>query len=177
MESASGTNLQRVLAVLVPTGVAACILFFAVIATASDPRQRGAERRAGVVDHAALVTGDAGRMRSVVAGTPPSADFLLTPAPPKIGSYPAGCAIRDQRLFCPVPQSGFRLWLEMQLRDWDPNQDGSPPLGGGQTFIEGGFLGTEAVPPNPGVDLVFPTIPCQSSSECNVVLGETWARC
>jgi hypothetical protein len=124
-----------------------------------------------------LVLGPPESMRAAVAGTPPTAEFLLTPVPARIGAYPPGCYIEDQTLVCPRSHVAFRLWLEMRVRNWDPNGDAIPPLGVAQGSVRRGFLGAEATPPAPGVDLQFPVIPCMNNAECNTILGETWARC
>ncbi len=138
------------------------------IAAAEPPRTPSA---AAPSASAGLVTGDAPHLQSVIAGVPPTAEIRITPVAPKMGTYPLGTEILHQALN--APQGGFRVWFDVFLKNWDPNQDDSPKLTGEQVKLDGsGWLGANANPPNPGVDLMPPVIQCGNNSDCAMATGD-----
>ncbi len=111
-----------------------------------------------------------------VAGVPPTAILKVVPVPAKVGSYPPGTTTVGNEISAFV--GGFRAWFEFKISDWDPNGDNIPPLHLWQFGIDGsGFLGANADPPNPGVDLSPPAIACANNAPCVSALGEPWAEC
>jgi hypothetical protein len=113
----------------------------------------------------------------VVGGSGPTAEIRITPVPLKVGVYPVGTTIVGQELR--APYGGFRAWFEVYVRNWDPDQDDSPMLKAGQVFSNrfNGWVGESANPPNPGVDLVFASRTCTSTSDCESEFGEVGPKC
>jgi hypothetical protein len=123
-----------------------------------------------------LVTGSPEHLQSVVAGFPVTAVMKVVPVAAKVGSYPVGTTIvgNELRAFT----GGFRAWFEFKLSDWDPNGDNVPPLWVWQAKIDAsGYMGANADPSNPGVDLTPPVIACADNPPCVTAFGEAWAKC
>jgi len=133
---------------------------------------------AGMVrsDATQWVTGSPDRLQAVVAGALPTAVMKIVPVAAKVGTYPSGTTIVGNELRASA--GGFRAWFEFKLSHWDPEGDNVPPLYVWQFKIDGsGFLGANAFPSNPGVDLTPPVIACGSHAVCATAFGEAWARC
>jgi hypothetical protein len=127
-------------------------------------------------DSTRFVAGSPDRLEGVVAGVPPTAVLKLVPVPAKVGSYPPGTTLVGNELTAFT--GGFRAWFEFKVRDWDPNGDNVPPLQVWQFEIDTlGYRGENADPPNPGVDLTRPLIPCANNAPCTAAFGEAWANC
>jgi hypothetical protein len=109
---------------------------------------------------------------SCVAGP----EMLVTPVPAKVGSYPPGTSIVGQEIN--LPAGGVRIWCDVQVRNWDPDGNGVPPLWLWQIAVDGnGLLGVNADPPNPGADISLPVVPCANNAACVSAFGESWAKC
>jgi len=142
----------------------------------NDAGSRGKETAAVRPEAARLVTGSPVHLQSVVAGTPPTAVMKIVPVAAKVGSYPGGTTIVGNELTAFT--GGFRAWFEFKLSHWDPNGDNVPPLRVWQFKIDtSGFLGANADPSNPGVDLTPPVIACVNNAACVPAFGEAWAKC
>jgi len=117
-----------------------------------------------------LVTGDAEHLSNVVAGYGATLKFYFTPRPPLPGThpslpYPAGWTITGQTLT--VSNGGFTSAWITQIEGWDTTGPSDVLLRAFQDKIDAtGFMGANAVPPNPGCDLVYPAttaFPCQKT--------------
>ena len=66
-----------------------------------------------------------------------------------------------------IPQGGVQIQFDIMVSGWG-DAPGSPDLGAfGIGFDPSSLLGTNAIPPNPGVDLFFPArVPCTSADDC-----------
>lgn len=130
---------------------------------------------------ASLVTDPNGRLRSVIAGNPPTMRIRLTPVPSQgTGSYPPGSYISGQTLH--ATPGAFRAFFNIQLEDWDPLANG-PLLHVWQAKVDGtGCFGENAVPPQSGCDIVPPVQTCPSANAaghaaCATAFGETGTLC
>jgi len=150
-----------------------------------DSAVRGTNK--GKTEVTRLVTGDPAQINAVVAGTPPTAIFAISPVASKVGSYPANTAIVADAAcsasggLCRLnaDAGNFRAYFDVTIKDWDPNADGSPGMHSLTVKVDAaGYLGANAVPPNPGVNLIpAQTIPCTLNSDCVTLFGEAWAQC
>ncbi len=140
-----------------------------------DSASRGTTK--GATEVTRLVTGDSAQINSVVAGTPPTAVLAINPVGAKVGSYPAGTTIVGNELIS--PDNGFRAWFEVQISNWDPNNDNNPLLGAYQVKVDAsGYMDTPVVGNQD--DLTPPdSIPCPGGdpSPCIAAFGDSWAEC
>lgn len=120
---------------------------------------------------ARLVSGDPAQVNAVVAGGPgPTAILAITPVPAKVGSYPPDTSIAGNELRAYA--GGFRAWFEVQLSNWDPDDDNVPALKVFQVKIDcAGYMSGKGAP----LDVAF--VPCDGNAMCFAAFGETWARC
>lgn len=142
---------------------------------------RGGVARPVGSEAASLVTGPSGRLRSAIAGVPPTMRIRLTPVPSQgPGSYPPGSFITGQTLH--ATPGAFRAFFNVQLEDWDPLGNG-PLLHVWQVRVDGtGYLGENAVPPQSGCNIVPPVQTCPSANAaghaaCAAAFGETGTLC
>ncbi len=107
-----------------------------------------------------------------VAGLPGSSvEFLMIPVqpPPGFPPYPLGTTIVDRDIT--LPQGGISVWLELHIRNWDPDRDGSPRLNAWQTWLVAcDFLGAQAEPP--GVVDLHPVL-----EECSAATPQAGSGC
>jgi hypothetical protein len=123
---------------------------------------------------ASLVTGSPKHLRSVVAGTPPTARLMVNPVAAKVGAYPPGTMIVGNGLR--APEGNFRAWFEFQIADWDPNGDGDPALKAWAATIDAsGYLDSDA--PGDQPDITPAVAPCADDAACLAAFGESWAKC
>ncbi len=121
-------------------------------------------------------------LRAAQAGEPPTARIMVNPVPAKVGPpYPpligGGPNIVGNELR--LDAGGVRVWLEVQLADWDPNGDGSPGARFFQVTLDGTGL-LDADINGDGLvhddgdqeDIVLPVIPCDSYLDCGAAFGE-----
>ncbi len=121
------------------------------------------------------------------AGEPPTARIMVNPVPAKVGPpYPpladGGPNIVGNELR--LDAGGVRVWVEVQIADWDPNGDGSPAATGFQVTLDGFGLLDADIDGNGDVtddgdqeDIVLTRVPCGSNSDCSAAFGESIAKC
>ncbi|MFH1109403.1 MAG: dockerin type I domain-containing protein [Planctomycetota bacterium] len=139
-----------------------------------DSAVRGTNK--GKTEVTRLVTGNPAHLQSVVAAYPTTAILAITPVPAKVGSYPAGTSIVGNQMNADA--GGFRVFLDYQVSNWDPNNDNDPQLKSYQIQVDAaGFMGAVAVPPNVGVNLAYPLIldPAGDYASCVAAFGDSWA--
>jgi hypothetical protein len=146
-----------------------------------DSAVRGTNK--GKTEVTRLVTGDPAQIEAVVAGAPPSAILAITPVISPLGPYPATTTITGNTLSTEY-SGGFLAFFNVQLSNWDPNCDGTPPLkvyqikmdciGDGSTK---GFVNGKAG----AAPLDNPHIPCSldaaGNTLCRAAFGEDWTKC
>ncbi len=121
---------------------------------------------------------DAWRKGATCGGCAPGPQMLVTPVAAKVGSYPPGTTISGQEITLPPGHGGVRIWCELQIRSWDPDGDGNPPLHVWQMAMnDSGMHGVNADPPDPDVDISLPIVPCANNAACASAFGESWANC
>jgi hypothetical protein len=142
----------------------------------NDAGARGKQTGAVRSESAQFVTGDPEQINAVVAGSPPTAIVAVTPVPAKVGTYPPGTTIVGNTLTAPA--GNFRSFYDVTVKNWDPNGDGSPGMHIVQVMVNAvGYQGSNAVPPNAGVNLAPPVVACPNNAFCQTLFGETAAKC
>lgn len=123
-----------------------------------------------------LVTGPSEHINSVVAGAGATMRILLTPLPAQgTQTYPAGTTISGQTLT--TGAGGFGAFFAIQLEDWDPAGNG-PALRTWQAKVDAkGWLGSNAVPSNPGADIALNSLACANNAACAAAYGDSASRC
>jgi len=122
------------------------------------------------------------------AGEPPTAKIMVNPVPAKVGPpYPpligGGPNIVGNELR--LDAGGVRVWVEVHLKDWDPNGDGSPAVFFFQVAVDGSGLLDADINGDGSVDddgdqedIALAIVPYESCTECHVAFGEpVWDMC
>ncbi len=116
------------------------------------------------------------------AGEPPTARIMVNPVPAKVGPpYPpligGGPNIVGNELR--LDAGGVRVWLEVQLADWDPNGDGSPGARFFKVTLDGtGLLDADINGDGSVTDdgnqenIAYAVVPCMSLPDCFAAFGE-----
>jgi len=123
------------------------------------------------------------------AGEPPTAKIMVNPVPAKVGPpYPpligggANIVANELRL----DAGGVRVWVEVQLKDWDPNGDGSPAVFAFVAAVDGSGLLDADINGDGSVDddgdqmdIALAKVPCTSNAVCRTAFGEDFpeSRC
>ncbi|MEK6800213.1 MAG: hypothetical protein AABZ12_14725 [Planctomycetota bacterium] len=93
------------------------------------------------------------------------------------GEYAHGGAYTDANIFgqeLRVRRGGFTAFFNVQLDGWGPYHR----IRSWQARIDATtYLGQNADPPAPGVDLTYPVVPCDSSDDCSAAFGEEGSLC
>jgi hypothetical protein len=160
------------LGVVVLGGLALGVSALAAPRGADQPASRGGKDKVGT-ELTQLVTGDAAQINAVVAGTPPTAIWEVSPVAAKVGAQAytiSGSSIS-------AANGGFRAWFEAKFSNWDPNGDSSPGLHAGQLKLDAsGYMSGN------GDALDRAVVPCSgtlaaANAICAAAFGESFAKC
>ncbi len=124
-------------------------------------------------------------LSAAFGGEPPTARIMVNPVPAKVGPpYPpladGGPNIVGNELR--LDAGGVRVWLEVQLADWDPNGDGAPEVRYFRVTLDGSGLFDADTDGDGDVtsdgdqeDITYAIVPCTSRTDCWAAFGEELA--